>query len=37
MILSYLLKVKNEAKVKGMKFWHIILNLKKIVSKEFIV
>ena len=35
-ILSYSIKVKNEAKVKGMKFWHIILKLKKIVSKDFI-
>lgn len=36
-ILSYQLKVKNEAKVKGLKFWHIILKLKKIVSKDIIV
>ena len=36
-ILSYSIKVKNEAKVKGMKFWHNILNLKKIASKECIV
>ena len=36
-ILSYGIKVKNEAKVKGMKFWHIILKLKKIASNDFIV
>lgn len=36
-ILSYSIKVKNEAKVKGMKFWHNILKLKKIVSNDFIV
>ena len=35
-ILSYSIKVKNEAKVKGLKFWHIILKLKKIVSKDII-
>ena len=36
-ILSYKKKKKNEAKVKGMKFWHNILKLKKIVSNDFIV
>jgi hypothetical protein len=32
-ILSYQIKVKNEAKVQGMKIWHIILKLKKLVEK----